>query len=863
MDKFFLLDSPEKNFSVIDGEYCLFLIHQKNQILCHDETDFGECFYVKSLLPGDIVFGHNPIVYEDKTFVFMVKSICKDSVCKQDQHISPNMAEYIQHDFYLEIKNSFAFIESNEPDEILKTLLSHIYESKQRQTYIKLKNDQLTQGELNQKIKALGEIANISAIIKEEKTDVLAVCLKRIAKKYKFKFDEVFVSKTLDMPMKKRVYHVLQNIGWRSRKIGLSAGFTTQTAGLVLGFKILSRNEDGEANEITPVLLNLASNGSTCFDPANGGGKVFITAKDENNFLPIGYVFYETFSREKMTRLSLLKFALSNIRSVLTLLIIIGCFSAGIGMTIPLATQYITQHIIPTASKIELNEILYVLILLQVVRVFVDVVPAMSMTLFATSQYERFQAAVFDHILRIPVNSFRKYDTGDMTDRILSASKVQETIFGVITKQLLQSIFSLSGVVMMFWYSWEMALVGIAFVFIYCFIFLVLSQINLKALHTQREASGKVSGLLKQFFDGIIKIRAAGAEQRILSRFTDDFSVKVEQNYFISRNSAIQKVILSIISMLISIVFYCMAGGLTEMKISLPLFMAFISSFQMFQSGLFGVVDGIWTLLVIKPEIDRLLPILQIAPEDNVKRFDCGVLDGKVELSHVNFRYTQSGPLVLDDVSIEVHPGEFIAIVGPSGAGKSSLVRLLLGFEKPEKGAIYYSGKDLSNLDLQSVRRQLGVILQSGKVLPESIATNVLIGTDYKIQDAWEALEQASFADEVKEMPMDIHTLVSPENISGGQQQRILIARALIGKPSIIIMDESTSALDNVAQDNVKKNMEKLHTTRIVIAHRLSTIVQADRIYVMDKGKIVEQGNFKELMAKNGMFKKLAERQLV
>lgn len=862
MDKMILLNSPEKNIGVINGEYCLFLIHQKNQILHHDETDFGERFYVKTLVPGDIVIGQKPLVYEGKTFVLLAQSMSKDSLCKQNQPIVQDMADYIQHDLYVEIKNQFAFIESNEPDEILKNLLNHVFESKKRQTHINLQNEKLTKSDIKQKIRALGKIAGITANTSGEKLDVFAICLKRIAQKYRLKLDETIVAKSVDLPMKERIYYVLHDIGWRSRKIGLTTGFTNQTAGMVLAFKILSRNEEGDAVDLSPVLLNLDSNGSTYFDPETGNEKIPLTEKDEANFIQTGYVFYETFPKDKMTKWGLIKFALANIRPIVCLLILVGLISAGIGMTIPIATQYITQHIIPTASRIELNQILYILVLLQIVHMFIDVVPTMSMTLFATSQYERFQAAVFDHILRIPVNSFRICDIGDMTERVLSASKVQETVFGVVTKQLLQSIFSLSGLIMMFWYNWKMALVGMFFVAIYCAIFLGLSQINLKSLKTQLEASGKISGLLKQFFEGIVKIRAAGAEQRFLSRFTDDFSVKVEQNYIISRNSAIQHLVLSIIPMMISVTFYCMAGGLTDIAMTLPIFMAFMSAFQTFETGLVGVTDGIWSLLSVKPEIDRILPILQISPEDSSDRHDCGTLDGKVELSHVDFRYSPNGPLVLNDVSIKAHPGEFIAIVGHSGAGKSSLVRLLLGFEKPEKGAIYYSGKDLSNLDLQSVRRQMGVILQSGKVLPDSIATNVLIGTDYKLEDAWEALEQASFADEVKEMPMDIHTLVSPENISGGQQQRILIARALIGKPSIIIMDESTSALDNVAQDNIKKNMEKLHTTRIVIAHRLSTIVQADRIYVMEKGRIVEQGNYKELMNLNGVFKKLAERQL-
>ena len=256
------------------------------------------------------------------------------------------------------------------------------------------------------------------------------------------------------------------------------------------------------------------------------------------------------------------------------------------------------------------------------------------------------------------------------------------------------------------------------------------------------------------------------------------------------------------------------------------------------------------------------MPILDTEPEDGGERHNPGKLDGKVEVSHLNFRYAPDDPPVLKDVSFHADPGEFIAIVGPSGAGKSSLVRLLLGFEQPEAGAIYYTGKDFANLELRSVRRQMGVILQNSRILPGSILENIITGTEYTVQDAWRALELAAFDQDVENMPMGIHTLVTPETISGGQQQRILIARALVGSPAIVVMDESTSALDNLSQEIVKENMEKLHMTRIVIAHRLSTIIRADRIYVLDKGEVVQQGTYAELSVEEGLFKRLAERQL-
>ncbi len=240
-----------------------------------------------------------------------------------------------------------------------------------------------------------------------------------------------------------------------------------------------------------------------------------------------------------------------------------------------------------------------------------------------------------------------------------------------------------------------------------------------------------------------------------------------------------------------------------------------------------------------------------------------GKLDGSLEFSHVTFSYAPEMAPVLRDVSFTVTPGEFVAIVGPSGAGKSSLVRLLLGFEIPGNGSILYSGQDLRELDVNSVRRQLGVILQNSRIMPGSILENVTTGTGCSLKEAEDALRMAALDKDIAAMPMGIYTNVAEGLLSGGQQQRILIARALIGKPAIVIMDESTSALDNETQEIVRRNIEKLNVTRIVIAHRLSTIINADRIYVLNKGVIQESGTYEELMGHNGVFWKLAQRQIL
>ena len=292
-------------------------------------------------------------------------------------------------------------------------------------------------------------------------------------------------------------------------------------------------------------------------------------------------------------------------------------------------------------------------------------------------------------------------------------------------------------------------------------------------------------------------------------------------------------------------------------------FLAFNSAFGTFIGGATNLSNTATNLLQVIPLGKRAQPILATVPEVDLSKADPGRLMGRISIDHVTFRYRDSGALTLDDVSLHAEPGEFIALVGGSGSGKSTLFRLLLGFETSESGAIAYDGQDLTGLNVEAVRRQLGVVLQGGRLLSASIFDNIAGGAQITLDETWEAAQMAGFAEDVAAMPMEMHTVISEggSNLSGGQRQRLLIARALALKPRILLFDEATSALDNRTQAIVSDSLDKLQVTRIVIAHRLSTIRNADRIYVLQAGRILQQGNFEELANQAGLFAQLMTRQ--
>ena len=293
-------------------------------------------------------------------------------------------------------------------------------------------------------------------------------------------------------------------------------------------------------------------------------------------------------------------------------------------------------------------------------------------------------------------------------------------------------------------------------------------------------------------------------------------------------------------------------------------FMAFICAFNQFLRDCLKMSMALITSLNIITLYERVKPILEEVPESSEHSTDPGELVGDIEMNSISFRYHEEQPLVLNDVSFKINQGEMVAFVGTSGSGKSTIMRLLLGFESPEAGSIYYDNDAYDSMNKDLVRRQIGVVLQSGALMSGSIYKNIVGNSELTLEDAWEAARMAGMEEDIKNMPMEMHTVISEGagTFSGGQRQRLMIARAIAHKPRLLFMDEATSALDNRTQNIVSESLDKLQATRIVIAHRLSTVRNADRIYVLDKGTIVESGSYDELMDQNGIFSSLAKRQI-
>ncbi len=471
------------------------------------------------------------------------------------------------------------------------------------------------------------------------------------------------------------------------------------------------------------------------------------------------------------------------------------------------------------------------------------------------------QASMMMRLLSLPAEFFRKYSPGELKSRAMSVNQLCSMLMSMVMSTGLTSLSSLLYVGQIFRFAPALVIPSLVIVLVTVTFSIVSTLTQIRINRRKMELSAKESGMSYSLITGVQKIKLSGAEKRAFAKWLDMYAEGAELQYNPPMFLKLNGVISTAISLVSNIVLYYLA---VESNIGQSSYFAFTASYGMLM-GAFMSISGIaLSAAQIQPILEMAEPFLKTEPETASGKEIVTRLSGGIEMNHVSFRYEENAPYIINDLSLKIRPGEYVAIVGRTGCGKSTLVRLLLGFEKPEKGAIYYDGRDMEGLDLPSLRRKIGTVMQDAGLFQGDIYSNiVLTAPELTLDDAWEAAEKAGIADDIRAMPMGMNTMVSEGQggISGGQRQRLMIARAIAPKPKLLIFDEATSALDNKTQKQVSEALDAMGCTRIVIAHRLSTIRHCDRILVLDGGSIVEDGTYDELIEKGGFFAELVERQ--
>ena len=608
-----------------------------------------------------------------------------------------------------------------------------------------------------------------------------------------------------------------------------------------------------------------------CIDPV-AKTEQRVTEELNDTLNPIGYCFYRAFPAVALSAKNLVKFGGRGLTSDLRVLLIMGVSTGFLGAFTPYLTGRMIDGAIPQGNRGMLVQLSLGMLLAALSTVSFKVTQAFAVVRVESKMDYTLQAAVWDRLMDLPSTFFRRYGAGDLAQRAGGVDTIRSVVSRAGIGGILGSLSSVAYLVLMFTYSFKLGLVALAITLILVGFTTIGNYQQLKHQRVESTQQGGISSLVLQLITGVAKVRVSAAENHAFRVWAQKFSAQKKTSFAIGRVQNVVSTVsssfgvLSSLGLFAALYYFQMTAQPGEPPpFTTGEFVAFNGAFGSFVAAVQSLSDASLSLLKAVPVFERLKPILDERPETDESKAAPGKLRGEISVSHLHFRYVQDGPWVIKDVSFKIKPGEFVAFVGGSGCGKSTMLRLLLGFEKPAMGAIYYDGQDLSSLDTRAVRQQLGVVLQESRVLPTDIFRNIAGATAHTMEEAWEAATMAGLADDIKNMPMGMHTVVSEGGgtFSGGQRQRLLIARALINRPRIIFFDEATSALDNKAQKQVTDSMDRLDATRIVIAHRLSTIVNANRIFYFEGGEVREQGTYAELMAKGGLFAQLAKRQIV
>ena len=647
--------------------------------------------------------------------------------------------------------------------------------------------------------------------------------------------------------------YLMRPSGIMRRSVKLEKGWYKDAVGAMLG----TRKDDGTVVALLPGGLA----GYRYYDQ-KAGKYVQFNRKNEGLIEPEALAFYKPFPLKKMSIGSLLRYIVEQVApSDLVMLAVAMAAATGVGMILPKLNALLFSDVLLSGSGRMLVGMAIFMVCVSLSSMLIGVVKGFVTARIDTKMNLNVEAASMMRVLTLPVSFFKQYNTGELSSRVGYMNTLANQLVNMALSTGLTSLFSLAYVSQIFIYAPALVVPALLITLLTLVVSTVTVLLQVKVSRQQMKLNAKESGLTHALITGIQKIRLAGAEKRVFARWGKAYSESAALTYNPPMFLKISGVISTAISLIGTMVLYYAA---VNSGVSVAQYYAFNTAYGMV-SGAFLALAGIATSVAqIKPIMEMVKPIMETVPEIDESKAIVTRLSGGVELNNVSFRYREDMPLILDNLSLKIRPGQYVAIVGKTGCGKSTLMRILLGFEQPQKGAVYYDGRDLSTLDPKSLRRRIGTVMQDGKLFMGDIFSNITISAPWlTLKEAWEAAEVAGFAEDIRNMPMGMNTLISEGQggISGGQRQRLMIARAVAPKPRILMFDEATSALDNVTQKQVSEALDRMKCTRIVIAHRLSTIRQCDRIIVLDGGHIIEDGTYKELIERNGYFAELVARQ--
>ncbi|MGA5506420.1 NHLP bacteriocin export ABC transporter permease/ATPase subunit [Streptomyces umbrinus] len=629
----------------------------------------------------------------------------------------------------------------------------------------------------------------------------------------------------------------------RVRAVRLDGRWWRDNIGPLVGHRVASG---------APAALLWRRGGYVAVHPSSGR-ETPVEKANAAEFEPRAVMFYRPLPERRLSPLRLLRFSLQGTGGDMRNLAISGLVTVALGALVPIATGKVLGEFVPKAQESLIVQFCLAIMIASVVSAAFMLMQNLTMLRLEGRIEATLQPAVWDRLLRLPTKFFTFRSTGELASAAMGISAIRRLMAGVGPVVVQSVTVGAMNLALLFWYSVPMALAAIGMLVVIAGVFLGLGLWQVRWQRRLVVLSNKLNNQAFQTLRGLPKLRVAAAENYAYAAWAGEFARSRELQQRVGRIKNLTTVLGAVYLPLCSLIMFMLLAGPARGSLSAAAFLTFNTSMTMLLTSVTQVTGAFVSMVSALPMFEEIRPVLDATPEVRVASTRPAELSGAMEAKKLSFRYTEDGPLVLDDVSFAIRPGEFVAVVGPSGCGKSTLLRLLIGFDKPVSGSVLYDGQDLAALDQSAVRRQCGVVLQHAQPFTGSIL-DVICGTEpYTPEEAMAAAEMAGLAEDIKRMPMGLHTIVSGSGaVSGGQRQRLMIAQALIRRPRILFFDEATSALDNETQRTVIESTRALNATRVVIAHRLSTVMDADRVIVMEDGRVAQQGPPAQLLADTG-----------
>lgn len=659
----------------------------------------------------------------------------------------------------------------------------------------------------------------------------------------------------------KQLPMIFEASGIKYRKVYLNPQWWKQDHGPFLALL----NSDSKE---FPVILSPAQTTNYNLQLPNGTDPIKVEAVIASQLSSFGVMIYRKLPpKENLTTRKLLQFAFMPYLKDFVVILITALFGVLLALLFPFANATLFDYVIPYSDFQLLWQLSFILLAFAVSRALILIVENTALVRIESYVYHDLTTSIWERVLQLPLKFFRTLSAGSLYQRLNGIEIISTVLSGQIIDNFFYALFAGFYLLIMFFYSPLLSSIVCLLLSLFAAISALCLYMMAKSFWKSNRIEGNLSGKIMQIISGMTKIRTNQAENRMFADWSDSFleiqqqTLKMQSWRILSRT--LNETFLPVTFL---VVFLTLAWiEASSNSISLGAYVAFTAAFIAFYICLTNLQEIGWSLVLVLPMWQNLKEILNIPVEEIPvsEKYSIGKLTGEVSIEHIYFRYDFQGEYIHKDISISAAPGEFIGIVGNSGCGKSSLLKILLGFEKPEQGRVCYNGRDVNELNMQEVRQQIGVVLQNSQILQGTVRENIANGRVVSDTEIFEAIKLSCFDRDLASLPMGLKTLLigGGAGLSGGQQQRLMMARALVGRPSLLILDEATNALDNKTQREISRNLEQCYVTRIVIAHRLSTIAHAHRIYVMDKGKIVQSGTYQELVRQQGLFASFVARQ--